>query len=336
MGAAGRLAKGANEAATTADSWFDLASVTKSITALAVARLARHGKLAFQAPIGTYLPDLADTPSGSIPLILFLAHRAGLDGHRSLYRDLLIGRFADKRSMLREAALARRTDAVGAPPASGFAPLYSDLGFLLAGEVVARVGGAPLDAGLRALVLQPLGAEIASSRLVRQEDASFERRVAATEIVPWRGGTVRGFVHDENAWAFSGDGTAGHAGLFGTVRGVLAVGRAIVDVLHGRLPAFLTPQEMHPLVVPRPGGTLLAGFDGKSDEGSSSGVIFGKSTVGHLGFTGTSLWCDVDQEMVGVLLTNRVHPTRESETIRQVRPLAYDRIGDWAASVRRG
>jgi CubicO group peptidase (beta-lactamase class C family) len=143
-------------------------------------------------------------------------------------------------------------------------------------------------------------------------------------------------VHDENAWFWSGDGASGHAGLFGSAAGVLAVGRALVDVMHGRLISFLTRDELWPLVRPRPPGTLRAGFDGKSAEGSSSGTLFGPSTIGHLGFTGTSLWCDIDREMVGVLLTNRVHPSRDNDVIRKVRPFAYDRIGEWAQRRRDG
>jgi CubicO group peptidase (beta-lactamase class C family) len=139
-------------------------------------------------------------------------------------------------------------------------------------------------------------------------------------------------VHDENAWAFAGEGSAGHAGMFGTVEGVLAVGIALVDGLRGRLDPFLSAAELERLVRPRPLGTLRAGFDGKSEQGSSAGSKFGPHTVGHLGFTGTSLWCDPEREWVGVLLTNRVHPTRSNDAIRAARPLAYDAIADWAAT----
>ncbi len=141
---------------------------------------------------------------------------------------------------------------------------------------------------------------------------------------------VRGFVHDENAWALSGEGASGHAGLFGTALGVLRFGRAIVDALHRRASDFLTREQMDPLVRPRPPGTLRAGFDGKSEKGSLAGSAFGPSTIGHLGFTGTSFWCDVDAQIVGVVLTNRVHPTRDNQAHRRAWPRAYDRIAEWA------
>jgi CubicO group peptidase (beta-lactamase class C family) len=329
VGAAGRLSDDAEDAPVTASTWFDLASLTKPITAMAAARLARAGKLALDTRLDVLLPEVHATASAHVPLEWLLAHRAGLESHRQLYRDLLRGGLGNRRDALHEAASARRSDA-GASAEHGFEPIYSDLGYLLAGEAIARAAGKELDIVLSEQVLAPLGAAIGSVRQLRARDATFDRRVAATEVVPWRGGTVRGVVHDENAWFWSGEGTSGHAGLFGNIEGVLAVGRAVVDVLHGRANGFLTQNELWVLARPRGQGTLRAGFDGKSEQGSSSGARFGPSTIGHLGFTGTSLWCDIEREMVGVLLTNRVHPTRENDTIRKVRPLAYDRIGEWA------
>ena len=332
FGAAGRLSYAPFEPGVTENTWFDLASLTKPVTALASARLARAGLVDLATPLGALLPELAGTPSASAPLELLLAHRAGLEGHRPLFRNAMHGKIGSRAEMLREAAAARRPDAAGAIPPEGFLPVYSDLGYLLVGEAIARAGGKPLDWLVEELVFAPLELTMGSARRIRAKDAGFEKAVAATEWVAWRAGTVRGLVHDENAWSYSGEAASGHAGLFGTVGAVLMLGRAVVDVLRDRNRSFLTREELWPLVKPRPLGTLRAGFDGKSDAGSSSGAKFGKSTIGHLGFTGTSLWCDVDRQMVGVLLTNRVHPTRENEGIRRARPYAYDRMADWAAA----
>ncbi|MET0591239.1 MAG: serine hydrolase domain-containing protein [Polyangiaceae bacterium] len=331
IGAAGRLSDAADDRAARADTWFDLASLTKPVTALAAARVARRGTIAWGAELGVLLPELASATASSATLEQLLSHRAGLEAHRRFYRHMMDGRTVDRRESLFEAASSRR-----APPPSGseFEPLYSDLGYLLAGEAIARVARLPLDAVLNDEVIAPLRLAMGSARQIRACDASFDRDVAATECAAWRGGTVRGFVHDENAWFWSGEGASGHAGLFGTATAVLTLGEAVVDCLHDRLPQFLTRDEMWPLVKPRPGGTLRAGFDGKSEQGSSAGTRFGPSTVGHLGFTGTSFWCDVDREMVGVLLTNRVHPSRDNDAIRAVRPFAYDRIAAWAERER--
>jgi CubicO group peptidase (beta-lactamase class C family) len=330
VGAAGRLAWAEGEAATTPATWFDLASLTKPITALAAARLARAKKIDLAAPIGSWLPEIAGTPSETASVELLLAHRAGLEPHRPLFAPLASGKIASLRAALVEAASARRADAPGPIPEEGFAAVYSDLGYLLVGEAIARAAGAPLDEVLEREVAAPLGAAIGSARRLGARHASFGRDVAATEWAPWRGGVVRGFVHDENAWALSGEGSSGHAGLFGTAAGVLAVGRAVVDALYDRAPSFLGRNEIDPLVRPRPPGTLRAGFDGKSEKGSLAGDRFGKSTIGHLGFTGTSVWCDVERRLVGVVLTNRVHPTRDNQAHRRAWPRAYDRIADWA------
>ncbi|HEY3595569.1 MAG TPA: serine hydrolase domain-containing protein [Polyangiaceae bacterium] len=326
----GRLGAGDIEPKADRHTFFDLASLTKPIAALTAARLARAGSLEFSDPLGQWVPEANGTPSEQAPLDLLFAHRAGLAGYGALYRHLARGCIVSGSALLAEAASARRDDAPGALGADGVAPVYSDLGYLLAGEAVARAGGGDLDALMEREVLAPLGCEVGSARRVAARDAHFRRRVATTERVAWRGGCLRGYVHDENAWAFAGEGAAGHAGLFGTAEGVLRLGVAVVDVARGRFDGFLRVDELERLIRPRPLGTLRAGFDGKSERGSSAGNRFGPSTVGHLGFTGTSVWCDLERQWVGVLLTNRVHPTRTNDTIRVARPLVYDAIAAWA------
>ncbi len=154
----------------------------------------------------------------------------------------------------------------------------------------------------------------------------FLRRVPPTETVAFRGGVIRGTVHDDNAWALSGHGLSGHAGLFGSVQGVLGLGQAVLDALAGRNDAWLRTGDIAPLVVERPGGSLRAGFDGKSGTGSAAGALASPETFGHLGFTGTSLWCDPAAERVSVLLTNRVCPSRDNAQIRTVRPKVHDAL----------
>jgi CubicO group peptidase (beta-lactamase class C family) len=296
------------------------------VTALAMARLERAGKLAREEALADVLPGLHESRSARVSLDLLAAHRAGLDGHRPLYAPLVEGLFVDFAGSLRTAADARRADCQGDPPAEGFAPVYSDLGYLLIGEAIAARGGDDLDRIAEREVLDPLGLTIASARRFRERDPSFDARVAPTEVVAWRGGVLRGAVHDENAWALVGSASAGHAGLFGDAMSVARLGVAILEALAGNAPSWLSPTDLEPLVRTRPGGSLLAGFDRRSGDAPSSGARFGPRTFGHLGFTGTSLWMDPDAKLVGVLLTNRVHPTRENAAIRRARPAAYDAI----------
>jgi CubicO group peptidase (beta-lactamase class C family) len=300
---------------------YDLASVTKSFVACAAARLAKKGVVHLHMPLGAVVPEVKGTASAEAPLDLLLSHRAGLDAHLPLYAPLLEGRVLDPTEALRLSANARRLDCTGPYPDGGFPPLYSDLCFYLAGVLLSRAAGASLEEIVKREVCEPLGLDAGSAEQWRQRDAGFESRVAPTEVVPFRGGEIVGEVHDENAWALVGRGLAGHAGLFGTALTVARFGGAMIECLRGHRPDFLGPEEFLPLVRPRPGSTLRAGFDGRSPEGSSAGRAFGPHSFGHLGFTGTSLWCDPDAGAVAVILTNRVSPSRDNVAIRAERPL---------------
>lgn len=324
VGGAGHLDRGRRRP-VSAETPFDLASVTKSVFALTVARLAHSGAIDLGDPLARYLAEARGTPSAELPLELFLAHRAGLAAHRTLFAPLVAGQPIRRTLALQAACNARRADARGPVPEHGFAPVYSDLGYLLAGVAVERAVGQPLDEVVREEVTGPLGLGFVSARqAVRAE--GFSSRVAATEVVAWRGGVVCGIVHDENAWALGGHGLCGHAGLFGTAESVARFGCAVLDVLSGRAPELLPPEAAEWLVRPRPGSTLRAGFDGVEGPGSAAGTQMSRRTFGHLGFTGTSLWCDPDAGVVAVILTNRVHPTRDHLAIRKARPRVQDAL----------
>jgi CubicO group peptidase (beta-lactamase class C family) len=305
------------------ETYFDLASLTKPMTAIAVVRSG----LDLGATLGDTVPELASSASGEATFEALLSHRAGLRPHVPLYSLLLEGSAVDVGKALEEAAGARREECPGPIPLGGFAPVYSDMGYILAGVALARHAGA-VDAGrvIEELVAGPVerSAELGTARSLEALGVRLAERAAPTEEVAWRGGVVRGRVHDENAWALTGDGGSGHAGMFGTLRAVLDLGAATLDALAGRGP--FADARVAELVRERPGGTLRAGFDGKSVEGSSAGESFGPRAFGHLGFTGTSLWIDPDAEVVVVVLTNRIHPSREHTAIRAARPAAHDAL----------
>lgn len=281
--------------------------------------------------MGTLLDAARGTLSADSTVELLLAHRSGLEANLPLFRPLTLGLPVVLEEALTEAARARRPDAVGPVPREGFAPLYSDLGYMLVGEAIARaLGFADMGEVIADRVVAPLGVgeELGSARALEAlgDRVGFARRVVPTEIVGWRGGTIRGRVHDENAFALRGDGACGHAGMFGTVEAVLAFGVATLDAIARGKGPLATGDELDWLVRPRHGGTLRAGFDGKSAGSSTAGERSGPRTFGHLGFTGTSLWIDPDADAVTVLLTNRVHPTRENASIRAARPVAHDAL----------
>jgi CubicO group peptidase (beta-lactamase class C family) len=328
-GAAGQLVPGGPLA--DPDTVFDLASVTKPLVAVALARCARIGALTLATPTGSLVQEARGGPTERVPLELLLAHRGGLEGHRPLYAPLERGeRSVERSAALAEAAAARLPHCRGEPPAEGFAPTYSDLGYMLLGEAMARAVALPLDELVSREVCQPLALHIGSSRQCQARCAGFDRKVAPTEIVSWRGGCVRGVVHDENAWALASTGMCGHAGLFAPAREVAAFGAALLDALAGRRPDWLGPSELAPLLRPRPGGTLRAGFDGKSETGSSAGPCCSPGSFGHLGFTGNSLWLDPERSIAVVLLSNRVHPSRNNDAIKAARPDVNEALFQWA------
>lgn len=305
---------------------FDLASVTKPLVASAAARLVKRGALGWDSALGDIVTELADTASGSSLLVDLLSHRAGLADHRPLYQPMVRGEAVDSARALREAASARRPECAGPRPEGGFPPLYSDLGYMLAGAAIARACKEPLADVVEREVSKPLGLDVGSAAWWLLRDSSFEARVAPTEVVAFRGGEIVGKVHDENAWALTGLGISGHAGLFGTARAVLKFGTCVLDALGGHRDDWLGVDDVEPLVRDRPGGTLRAGFDGRAEAGSAAGSRFGPRSFGHLGFTGTSLWCDPDEALAAVILTNRVNPTRNNVAIRAVRPKLGDAL----------
>jgi serine-type D-Ala-D-Ala carboxypeptidase len=323
---------------------YDLASLTKPVVACVCARLVRSQRLKWSTPLGSLLPAARGTASEDTPLTLLASHRAGLEAHLRLTEAPPSLRIADaptevpapeRDSWLARSANARRTECEGAPPSSGFAPLYSDLGYILLGGALEELTGTPLDTAIESEVAAPLGLELASARawIARETRSGFLARVAPTETLAGSGGPLVGVVHDDNARALAGLGSAGHAGLFGTASAVGHFGMALLDAASQRAEGWLTAPELSELVRPRPGGSLRSGFDGKAELGSSAGPRFGARSFGHLGFTGTSIWCDPEADVVVVLLSNRVCPTRDNILLRSVRPDVHSGLFGLAAGL---
>jgi CubicO group peptidase (beta-lactamase class C family) len=298
------------------DTIFDLASLTKPIaTATAVMILAAEGRLDLDDPVAKVLPAFAERGKDRVTIRHLLTHTSGLKPWRPFHEALLERERKTGDHILctpaaKEAVLERifRSTLVHEP---GEAAVYGDLDFILLGAVVEAVSGQPLDEFAAERVFRPLGMQ--DARFVRLGEGqpplgdAFRRRFAATESCPWRGRVLWGEVHDPNAWAMGG--VAGHAGLFASADDVLRFGRTLVDVWHGRSGAF--PRARLAEFAARqnlpPGSDWALGWDTPAAQGSSAGGHFSRSSIGHLGFTGTSLWIDLDAECVIVMLTNRIH-----------------------------
>lgn len=320
FGAAGR----AGDGAVALDTPFDLASVTKPFVAATAIALAERGLLSLDDSVAVLLGLPAATFPESLRQVL--SHRAGLEAHSALFAPLIARRAFERPVAIGALLSRRRADCRDVPRGRDCPPLYSDLGYLLAGEALARVSRLSLDALVAREVTTPLGLRIGSARQWLLSSSRFTLAVAPTENVAFRGGLLRGVVHDENAWAFAGHGAAGHAGLFGTAPSLAAFGSALLDALAGRRTSWLDSGAARSMVERREGGSLRMGFDGKSATGSAAGESASAGCFGHLGFTGTSIWCDPERERVTVLLTNRVCPTRAHTAIRAVRPRIHDAL----------
>ena len=299
---------------------YDLASLTKVVgLTTATMLLAAHDSLDLEAPVGRFLPEYRDDPRAGVRVRHLLLHDAGLPAWRPLYRE------ANDAAGALALALATPLDT---PP--GVRYTYSDLGAIALTAVVESRLGEPIDGVLARVVFAPLGMH--DTRFLPPK--SWRDRIAPTERDPWRGRVLRGEVHDENAARLGG--VSGHAGLFSTGPDLARFAFWLLDAWHGRartgpaVPWTVVRLFTHRYGEP-PGSSRTLGWDTPS-EGSSAGHCLAPGSFGHTGFTGTSLWIDPARELVVILLTNRLHPTRENHAIRRVRPA----VADLAVAAARG
>jgi CubicO group peptidase (beta-lactamase class C family) len=319
----------------TLDTLYDLASLTKPLaTATGIVSLIQDRMVDFDDALETYVEDLHGTEIGAATVRRLLHHSSGLPGWRPLYQDIaaeerqhpgFLGSDAAKKFAI--ASIAREP-LVYQP---GSKSLYSDLGFILLGLLIERVTGLSLAQFCKERIYQPLGIQrlLFVPRAVDQSGLDGQSLVPApiapTENDPWRRRLLCGEVHDENAYALGG--IAGHAGLFGTAAAVMALADAWMNGYLGR--DSFWPSDLIRRFAGRDSNTPESswglGWDTPSPP-SSSGRHLSPRSFGHLGFTGTSLWIDPESELAVVLLSNRVHPTRQNTSIQRFRPLIHNVI----------
>ncbi|MFG2522381.1 serine hydrolase domain-containing protein [Streptomyces sp. NPDC048527] len=290
------------------DLW-DLASVTKPLVGLVVMALVERGFLSLEDTVGHHVDRYRDGPHASLTVEQLLAHTSGLPGGVPLYRD----------HPTREALLG----ALGTLPttaAPGTRVEYSSQGFMLLGLIVEQATGHGLDRLVNDFVSAPLG--LTDTRFTPGPGDRF--RAVATENCPWRGRTVVGEVHDENAVVLGG--VAGHAGLFSTLADTERIARSLL----GEGPRLLAPDTLAVMTAPRTDGLNLRralAWQGKDPVDAPVGTAFGPASYGHTGFAGTSLWIDPEAGRYAVLLTNRVHPTREDRGFAALRRAFHEAGG---------
>lgn len=315
---AGTLARG--EPAVQESTRYDLAAITQCVVAMAALRMSARGALDLDTQAEAVLPDVRGGVLGDTTLRSLLRHRAGLAPWGGLYLDVPheLGTAAARRWVLSEAARRPEED-----PRARHQP--SDLGYIIAGEAIARIAGSTLDEVVAREVLAPLGLEdeiVFPGALPPEKRAAIARECAPTERCEWRGKLVRGEVHDENAAALGG--VAGHAGLFATAQALALFGRAVLDALTGR-GSFL-PQALIASALADEGTPIRLGWVMKAGLGTASGRRMSARAFGQLGITGTSIFCDPERDVVVVLLTNRICPSRANEKIDGFRPAFHDGV----------
>ncbi len=259
------------------ETWFDLASLTKVLfTTPAILALVAEGRIGLDDGLAAAIPDLRQydlsAPERRLTFRQCLSHQTHLPAVEPLYT------YGQDPATLRAFVLQRVWHAGPA--------VYSDINFILLGIAIERLTGRPL-------LDQPLTPGLS----FRPDPA----QCAATEHCTWRGRVLRGAVHDENAFALGG--ASGHAGLFGTVDGVLDTAQAMLE---GRLPGLDGMRT-------RQSATRTLGWEARH-AGWPGGDACSEETIGHTGFTGTGLWIDFQRGVAWTLLTNRVHPTRHRDT----------------------
>ncbi len=304
--AVGRLTYDDDAPPARDDTVFDLASLTKPIVTTTVAmHLVDTRRLSLADRVSRWLRHWTGRERAAVTVRDLLEHCAGLTAWLPFYRDLE-GR-AEFEPAISQLALE-------------YVPwtrsIYSDLGFILLGFLLEDAGGAPLDRQFAGLLPQ--------SDLRFRPPAEWRSRTAPTEADTWRGRVLVGEVHDENAWALGG--VAGHAGLFGTAPAVGAFARLVLRTREG--PTVLARPETLRRFLTRstvPASSRALGWDTMLPT-SSCGCRLSPSSFGHTGFTGTSLWIDPVRGLYIVLLTNRVHPTRDREGFHAVRPALHDAV----------
>jgi len=314
---------------------FDVASLTKPLaTTVAVMLLVQEKKIRLDDQVTRVIPMYGVLGKSVTTFRHLLAHRAGLPAWKPYFEEIIKSEKSGRINFVASRAaksyvfeLIHRDRPVSAP---GRQSLYSDLGFMILGEAIEILTGNMLDRFCQERIFKPLGlrstgfVDLTQLRMRRLQPIT--EMIAPTENCPWRKKVLCGEVHDGNAYAMGG--VTGHAGLFSSARDIHALLVRLDQCLQGQ-DSFL-PQPLVEEFLTRDKtaehASFALGWDTPTPGQSASGNLFSPRSVGHLGFTGCSIWWDLEKSCHVVLLTNRVHPTRKNEKIKEFRPQIHDLI----------
>jgi len=312
------------------NSIFDLASLTKPLaTAMAMAELVRAGRVFLDTLLGDVIQGVKNTPKADISIDMLLRHTSGLPAHQEFFLSIVKNTGPKKnkrkenyssRQLLRNLILAEPLVAE-----SGNQQIYSDLGYMFLSWVIENLSGQRLDRFVQDKIYSPLGIrDLFFLEIGKDIHFAVKERLVSTQTCAWRKKTLKGEVEDDNAWAAGG--IEGHAGLFGDASSIHIICFEILNAVKKKPTIILDPGVLESFVRKKHGQDMVAGFDTPSKFYSSAGNFFSKKTIGHLGFTGTSFWIDPDSQLIVILLTNRVHPSRANQKIKKFRPRIHELV----------
>ena len=314
----GRFTYEADAPSVAADTVYDVASITKVVATTAAAMLLwQRGRLDLEVAVGQLLPEFvagraAGDPARRLTVRNLLAHNSGLPGYVEFFRTVTTG-----------LALLKALMELALEAEPGERAEYSDPGFMLLGKALEAVMGEPLEVWAKREIYAPLGMAATGFLPPAEERAA----IPPTELDTWlRHRRTQGEVQDENAWLLGG--VAGHAGVFSNVPDLLRFAGEILLAGRGRGGGRLFDAATIEHFVQRQGpagGSRALGWDTPS-ENSSAGRHFSPDSIGHLGFSGCSLWIDLEAGVAAALLTNRTWPDRQNQLIRQVRPAFHNAV----------
>jgi serine-type D-Ala-D-Ala carboxypeptidase len=296
--------------------------------------LVREKKIRLDDQVTRFIPTFGVYGKSATTLRHLLNHSSGLPAWKAYYQEIIKSEKAGRINFLGSRAaknyVFEQIHREEPLHPAGTQSVYSDLGFIILGEVVEALTGSNLDRFCQERIFRPL--ELRSTAFVDLTQLKtprlqpVEEMIAPTENCPWRKKILCGEVHDDNAYAMGG--VAGHTGLFSSARDIHHLVIRLKRCLCGKdnflpealLKEFFTRDESVK------NSTSALGWDTPSPGHSASGACFSPRSIGHLGFTGTSIWWDLEKNCHVILLTNRVHPSRKNEKIKDFRPYIHDLI----------
>jgi CubicO group peptidase (beta-lactamase class C family) len=297
--------------ATSMTTLWDMASLTKVVALTsAMMWLTENGRVDLSAPVQRYVPEFTGRGKEAVTVHHLLTHSSGLPAWRPLYKE------SEDPAAAMALAIATPLDTT-----PGVRMVYSDLGAIILGEIVARVSGRRFDAFVRERIFEPLGMRESMFRPPEQ----LRERIAPTEVDPWRQRHLRGEVHDENAFALGG--VSAHAGLFSSGADMVRLARMYLGdgVLDGH--RFVSRATINRFTAVQDSSLSHRALGWETPNGTNSaGRLMSKRSFGHTGFTGTSFWVDRERGVFVILLSNRVNPTRERRGITGVRTAVADAV----------